>query len=79
MPAATRTQIYLSQEQRRELDARAKREGVSLAELIREAVDEYLESRPASVDEALAASFGTVPDAAAAPRSEWDDRGSLRG
>lgn len=70
--AALRTQIYLTEDQRKELDARAKREGASLAELIREAVDEYLDARPASIDEALASTFGVVPDAEAPPRSEWE-------
>ena len=72
--AALRTQIYLTQDQRKELDARAEREGASLAELIREAVDEYLDSRPASIDEALASTFGAAPDAQVPSRSEWDQR-----
>ena len=77
--AALRTQVYLTQEQRRELDARSEREGASLAELIREAVDEYLEARPASLDEALSATFGAAPDAEAPPRSDWDRRNALDG
>ena len=74
MAAALRTQIYLTVEQRRELDALCKREGSSLAELIRAAVDEYLEVRPADLDEALSASFGAAPDARVPPRSEWSRR-----
>lgn len=77
MAPARRTQIYLTAEQRAELDARASDEGASLAQLIREAVDEYLDSRPASLDEALSSSFGVVPDAEAAPRAEWEARGDL--
>lgn len=77
--AALRTQIYLTEHQRRELDARSAREGESLAELIRAAVDEYLAARPASLDEALAESFGAVPGAEAASRSEWDGRLALDG
>jgi hypothetical protein len=72
--AALRTQIYLTVAQRKELDALAAREGASLAELIREAVDEYLEVRPVDLDEALEGSFGAVPEATAAPRSEWEAR-----
>ena len=77
--AALRTQIYLTAEQRRELDSLSKREGTSLAELIREAVDEYLEMRPADLDGALAASFGALPDAAAAARAEWSKRDASGG
>lgn len=74
MATALRTQIYLTREQRRELDALAEREGASLAGLIRAAVDEYLEMRPADLDDALAGSFGALPDAVAAPREEWAER-----
>ncbi len=76
--AALRTQIYLTQEQRRELDSLAEREGASLAELIREAVDEYLQARPPDIDAVLAESFGAAADATAAARSEWRDRPALR-
>src|SRR2546428_13210341 len=41
MPA-TRTQIYLTAEQRKKLDARRKRERKSLAAVVREAIDAYL-------------------------------------
>ena len=40
--AATRTQIYLTTEQRRRLDDRGRQTGLGLAEMIREAVDAYL-------------------------------------
>jgi hypothetical protein len=72
--AALRTQIYLTREQRTALDELADADGASLAELIRDAVDEYLRTRPADPDSALDASFGAVPDAAAVPRSDWDER-----
>lgn len=77
--AALRTQIYLTVAQRRELDQRSVDEGVSLAELIREAVDEYLDSRPAGLDEALASTFGAAPGASAPSRSEWGGRAQLDG
>lgn len=76
MAPALRTQIYLSRDQRDELDRIAAREGASLAELIREAVDEYLSSRPAGIDEALEVSFGAAPDAAMPSRAEWKRRES---
>ncbi|MCI0634273.1 MAG: ribbon-helix-helix domain-containing protein [Actinobacteria bacterium] len=73
MPS-TRTQIYLTAEQRTKLDALAKREHKTLAELIREAVDLYLEARPDSkaLDMILAETFGAIPDLEVPPRSEWD-------
>lgn len=72
--AALRTQIYLTPEQRRALDDLAETDEVSLAELIRLAVDEFLLIRKTDPDAALDASFGAVPEAAAAPRSEWQKR-----
>jgi len=74
MAPALRTQIYLSREQRRALDEISRSEGASLAELIRVAVDEFLDGRPRDVDAALTESFGAVPEAAAPPRSEWASR-----
>ena len=41
MPS-TRTQIYLTDDQRRRLDARGRRTGHPMARMIREAVDAYL-------------------------------------
>jgi hypothetical protein len=71
MPA-TRTQIYLTQEQRAMLDDRARREGKSLAELIREAVDSYLVERSQDAEAALNSTFGSMPDARIPSRDEWD-------
>lgn len=70
MPA-TRTQVYLTEEQRRSIDEIALIEGVSLAEVIRRALDAYLdvERDPAS---AFTATFGADPDAHAPNRDEWD-------
>jgi len=68
---ATRTQVYLTEEQRSRLDERARREGVPMAKLIREAVDAFLDG-----DDDLDATFGsargigsTVPS-----RDEWANR-----
>lgn len=72
--AALRTQIYLQPEQRDALDRLVESEGASLAELIREAVDEYLERHPGDIDAVLDECYGAAPDAAAAPRSEWARR-----
>ncbi|HET7701316.1 MAG TPA: ribbon-helix-helix domain-containing protein [Candidatus Limnocylindria bacterium] len=72
---ATRTQIYLTAEQRRKLDARRKREGKTLAAAIREAVDAYLDGPDAETTKAiLAATFGASPNFTVPPRSEWRRR-----
>lgn len=70
MPA-TRTQVYLTQEQRRLIDEIARAEGVTLAEVVRRALDAYLSvERDASA--ALASTFGADPDARGPDRDEWD-------
>lgn len=69
--SATRTQIYLTEEQRRRIDEVAKAHGVTMAEIVRRALDAYLagEVDPSAV---LAATFGAVPDASVPSRDEWD-------
>jgi ribbon-helix-helix protein len=67
MPA-TRTQIYLTDEQRRRLDARSRRTGATLARMIREAVDAYL---------ILDDTFGSLPELELASRE--DPTGGGRG
>ena len=71
MPA-TRTQIYLTEEQRRRLDAWAKREGKTLAQVIRGAVDAYVAEDPPDLATVLDESFGSMPDIEAPSRDEWD-------
>lgn len=70
--AATRTQIYLTAEQRRALDLRGRRTGQPLAAMIREAVDGYLGDLRLDVDAALDETFGTLPDLEVPGRDEWD-------
>jgi hypothetical protein len=72
--ASTRTQIYLTQEQRERLDALARRDGRSLAELIREAVDDYLEQAAPDPTRALRNTFGIAPDFEVPSRDEWEER-----
>ncbi len=72
MPGSTRTQIYLTADQRLRLDELARNEGVSLARIIRDAVDRYLEAAIPDEDAALAATFGSLPDLEVPPREEWD-------
>jgi predicted DNA-binding protein len=71
--SATRTQIYLTEEQRQRIDEIVATDGVTLAEVVRRALDAYLgnERDPTT---ALAATFGADPDAVAPSRDEW--RGS---
>jgi len=69
--AATRMQVCLTAEQRDRLDARAHREGKALAELIREAVDAYLEQGAPDPHAALGATFGSLPDLAVPSRGGW--------
>jgi predicted DNA-binding protein len=69
--SAIRTQIYLSEEQRRKIDAVAASEGVTMAEVVRRALDSYLTDET-DVEAALAGTFGADPDASPPSRDEWD-------
>jgi hypothetical protein len=71
MPS-TRTQIYLTDDQRRRLDARGRRTGAPMARLIREAVDAYLADDRPDAQAALDETFGTLPDLEPPTRDEWD-------
>lgn len=68
---ATRTQIYLTADQRRRIDARARRDGTSLAHVVREALDQYLIDAAADIESALTESFGALPDLTVPDRDEW--------
>ena len=68
----TRTQIYLTEDQRRRLDVRGRRTGAPLARMIREAVDTYLADDEPDVRAALEESFGSLPDLEVPSRDEWD-------
>lgn len=74
--AATRTQVYLTERQRRRLDERQRREGKSMAAVIREAIDAYLMEPAADLDGALAETFGALPDLQVPDRNEWQQRES---
>jgi len=69
--SATRTQIYLTPDQRDRIDVLASAEGVTMAEIIRRALDRYL-SGDADPAAALAATFGADPLATVPDRDEWD-------
>jgi predicted DNA-binding protein len=68
--SAIRTQIYLTPELRERIDRVARARGVTMAEVIRSAVDQYLDEAP-DPTAALAATFGADPDARAPSRDEW--------
>ena len=55
--SSTRTQIYLTDEQRRRIDRVAAAKGMTMAEVVRRAVDDYLDDEP-DPERALAATFG---------------------
>jgi hypothetical protein len=71
MPA-TRTQVYLTAEQRRRIDELAASRGVSMAEVIRLALDDFLEDEAPKAEPILAATFGAAPDVEPPSRDEWD-------
>ena len=71
MEGSTRTQIYLTAEQRRRLDARVQREGHSLAHVVREAIDAYLTEPVPDADRALDETFGSLPGLEVPSRDEW--------
>ena len=70
--ASTRTQIYLTDDQRRRLDVRGRQTGAPLARMIREAVDAYLADDRPDTDAALDETFGTLPDLQPPDRDEWN-------
>lgn len=70
--SSTRTQIYLTADQRRRLDELARGRGTTLAQLIREAVDRYLQESGPGAAAALEATFGRAPQLEVPSRDEWD-------
>ncbi len=69
--SATRTQVYLTADQRRSIDQIAARNGTTMAEVIRTALDRYLRDGDVDVDHALASTFGAAPEASVPSRDEW--------
>ncbi len=78
--AATRTQVYLTEDQRREIEKLRASDGRTLAQVVRAALDEYLASHGPAAEEArrretqrvLDETFGVAPDFEVPPRSEWN-------
>ena len=69
--SAIRTQVYLTDDQRKRIDAISKAEGVTMAEVIRRALDGYLDQVLPDPSVALAATFAAAPDADVPSRDEW--------
>ncbi len=65
---STRTQIYLTDDQRARLSDRARRDGIPVSQLIRQAVDKLMED-----EDDLDATFGILPTLGSGipSRSEW--------
>jgi Arc/MetJ-type ribon-helix-helix transcriptional regulator len=80
MAAATRTQVYLTQEQRDRIEELRAHDGRTLAEVIRTALDEYLtthgraaeEARRAEMQRVFDETFGSIPDLEYPDRDEPD-------
>lgn len=73
--SATRTQVYLTQEQRDRIEQLRARDGRTLAEVIRAALDAYLQPQEPTLEErqgVLDETFGSMPDLQTPPREEWD-------
>ena len=69
--SSTRTQIYLTEQQRAWIDEMTRAEGVTLAEVIRRALDEYFDRRDLRAGPALDSTFGADPEIGAPSRDEW--------
>jgi predicted DNA-binding protein len=77
--SATRTQIYLTERQRRRLEDRQRREGKSMAAVIRDAIDAYLTEPAVDLDVALSETFGSLPELVVPSRGEWAERDARLG
>ena len=62
--------MYLTEDQRRKVDQLADAEGVTMAVIIRRALDQY-QTDDTDATTALAATFGAAPAASAPSRDEW--------
>jgi predicted DNA-binding protein len=72
--AATRTQVYLTTEQRERIEALRARDGRSLAEVVRDALDAYLDDTQPDAATAFDDTFGSAPDLEVPSRDEWARR-----
>ena len=68
--SATRTQIYLTEEQRTRIDEVSATAGIPMAEVVRRALDQYLDQE-LDAAQALRSTFGAAPLAEVPSRDEW--------
>lgn len=69
--AAVRTQVYLTTEQRKRIDQIAARDGTTLADVVRQALDHYFDGWAVDEKEALGDTFGACPEMVSPSRDEW--------
>lgn len=69
--SAIRTQVYLTDAQRSRIDALSKSEGLTMAEVIRRALDRYLADEVPDPESALSDTFGALPAAESPDRADW--------
>lgn len=73
--SSTRTQVYLTAEQRRRLESRRRRERKTLAAVVREAIDAYVgKDAPADLRMTLDETFGIDRGFRVPSRDEWRKR-----
>jgi hypothetical protein len=63
--------VYLTDAQRKRIDSLAVAEGVTMAEIIRRALDLYLDDETPDPGPVLTATFGAAPDMTVPGRDEW--------
>lgn len=69
--SAVRTQVYLTTEQRKRIDQMAARDGITLAEVVRQALDQYFDGSPVDQQVALNDTFGACSEMVSPSRDEW--------
>lgn len=80
MSARTQTMVQLNRDLLALLDERATREGVSRSQLIREAIEAFLETdRQAAIDRAIVEGYTRMPQGGEYDADEWGDVGALAG
>ena len=69
--SSTRTQVYLTQEQRAQVDQFADSLGITMAEVIRRALTAYLSDIAPDSADALTSTFGAITDLTVPRREQW--------
>jgi len=67
-----RIDICLAEKQRAQIDDLAQRTGMTLDEVIGNALDHYLDQASVGGESSLQATFGALPDFSTPSRDEWD-------